>query len=129
MEKQEFSVIVQNNYECWNVGNMGNLYIMKSAFQHKKWMPRGEETPVINTKFPPILIPSSGRSESALLDLTEAMEGKKDDYVELVFVRDSEKERYFQICQQHFPIDLFVMNKSTAPTIGAARGIAKKVGK
>ena len=40
----------------------------------------------------------------------------------------SEKEKYMQIWQHNFSVDIFVMNKSTPLTIGTARHIAKKVG-
>ena len=57
----------------------------------EKWTLRGSFIPKIKTglEFPPILIPSSGRPRTALLDLTSALPGVKD-YVQIVILRENE---------------------------------------
>ena len=51
-------------------------------------------------KKPPIMIPSSGRLTTALLDLTDAMDSK-EDYIEIIVVREEEKEEYLSMTLNH----------------------------
>ena len=51
-------------------------------------------------KLPPILIPSSGRAKTALLDLTDAME-RKEGFIEIVVVREEEKYEYLNTALLH----------------------------
>ena len=64
---------------------LGTLYLNKKGLEDNKWRRRQDGTPVIRrnfTKYPPILIPSRGRSRTALLNLSDAM--KHEKYYEIV---------------------------------------------
>ena len=118
-------------YEKLPIPGLGLLYLRKSGKFAAKWdLRKGEMTsPTLKTKIklPPILIPSSGRSKTALLDLTDAMEGK-EDFVEIVVVRHEEQDEYLKTAFLHPALDVFVMDASRHNTVGEARMVAKKLG-
>ena len=92
-------------------------------------MSKSKQHPVLNAKLqlPPILMPSSGRATSALLNLTDALEGT-DDYVQVVIIRHEEMESYLNVCCNHQNLDILVMDEGELRTIGTARFFAKKLG-
>ena len=107
-------------------GREGSLLLNRKSTD-KKW---NVENPCPTLKnevvIPPIIIPSCNRHDIALLDLTEAMERKKD-YVQIVMIRKKEENNYLEYLLDYEDIDIFVMADSTPPTIGAARMTAKKL--
>ena len=86
------------------------------------------QTPILSNKleFPPILIPSCGRASSGLFDLSDAMEGRSN-YVEIVIIREKEESEYLRYLMSNDNIDVFVMDRSTPDTVGAARWTAKRL--
>ena len=117
-----------------NSQDLGTLFIRKRE-GISKWLDRRQRglAPVLSTqvKLPPIIIPSSGRAQSALLDLSQAME-KKKNFVQIVVVRDEEKFKYLKTALNHptQDLDVFVMktSKHEKPVIGEARNISKRLG-
>ena len=102
-------------------------FLLNREWMNKKWD--------LTTTFPrigyfglnlsPIFIPSCGRPNTALLDLSPALQ--KTLYVQIVIVREEEKEKYLEYIQNYPEIDVFVMNRSVPSTVGAARSTAKKL--
>ena len=117
-------------YQKFEIADLGVLYLRKSNLASKWNLPEAAiAMPTINAKInlPPIIIPSSGRSKTALLDLSDAMEGK-EDYIEIVVVREDEKDEYLSTTLHHDAIDVFVMKSLGHNTIGEARMVSKKLG-
>ena len=105
--------------------NNGCLYIHKSYSCRKMWnMEKWTIMPDI--PYPPILIPSCGRWSTALLDLSEAMEGN-ENYVQIVIIRDEEKQEYMKHFHGFEMISFFVMDANIPATVGAARFVAKRL--
>ena len=80
------------------------------------------------SKFPPIIIPSSGRSDTALLDLTAAMNG--ENYVQVVVVSSEESEDYLKTWSSQIEIDFFVtkeLQQGEKQTVGRSRFYCKKM--
>ena len=103
----------------------GCLYINKKQKTEKMWN-MGEWTVKSDLPHPPILIPSSGRWNTALLDLSEAME-ENMNYVQIVIIRDGEKQEYMKHFHGFEMISFFVMDANIPATVGAARFVAKKL--
>ena len=122
----DFERRVAEEFHKYATGNTGTLFIRKSEAL-KKWdLPNGEKQyPVLqrSLKLPPILMPSSGRAQCALLDLSPTMEGEKS-YVQIVVVREEEKDEYLKVALGHKAMDVFVMEDSNK-TIGKARSVSK----
>jgi len=79
-------------------------------------------------RLPPIIIPSSGRAETALLDLSETIPEDKD-YIQIVIIRYEERSNYARVMNHpDNNIDVFVMKEGQPRTIGYARHVAKKFG-
>ena len=117
-------------YKTFPIAGLGWLYLRKEKFAAKWDLGKGEMTsPTLKNKIklPPILIPSSGRSKTALLDLSDAMEGN-EDFVEIVIVRHEEQDEYLKTALLHPALDVFVMDAPGHNTIGEARMVAKKLG-
>ena len=117
-------------YEEYEFRNLGILYLRKSEASSKWILPKNEcTTPVLrsNLKLPPIITPSYGRAETALLDLSEAMEGRTT-YVQVVVVREEEREEYLKTALAHPALDVLVMNCVKHRTIGEARMVSKTFG-
>jgi hypothetical protein len=119
--------ILRDTYIQYSIGGIGTLLINKRSVTH--WTLKKDLMPHLNPnlQLPPIIMPSSGRSSSALLDLTDALEGSKD-YVQIVLIRHEEIESYLKICQFHDALDVLVMDEGVLKTIGTARYYAKKLG-
>jgi len=120
---------VMKEYQIFPIPPLGTLYLRKSKLA-LKW--NNSEWPAPPTiaqriKLPPIIIPSYGRSKTALLDLTQTKEGN-EHFVEIVVVRHEEKDEYLQTAFLHPALDVFVINENGHNTIGEARMIAKKLG-
>ena len=110
--------------------DLGTLYLNKIKLASKWNLSQellGAPTIKKEMKLPPVLIPSSGRAKTALLDLSDAMEGK-ESFVEIVVIRPEEKYDYFKTALLHPALDVFVMNISSYNTVGEARWVAKKLG-
>ena len=124
---------IRNKYETYKIKlddgdeSAGRLLLRKEKIPDK-WKTNIHEFPLLNKalKFSPILIPSCGRQESALLDLSEAMSGELT-YLQIVIIRAEEEENYLPYLVSDVNVDVFIMNSSTNPTIGAARWSAKKL--
>ena len=122
---------IPETYEEFEYSGLGKLLLNKKEIK-EKWklltQRGGHFQPKIKTElpFPPILIPSSGRPRTALLDLSSALPGVKK-YVQIVIVRESEAEDYLGTIQNYPMIDVFIMKDSIPPTVGAARSTAKKL--
>lgn len=117
-------------YEEVAIAGLGTLYLRKAKLTSKWNLPqRGTGVPTVKSeiKLPPILIPSSGRAKTALLDLTDAME-RKEGFIEIVIVREEEKYEYLNTALLHEVLDVFVMNASNYNTVGEARMVSKKLG-
>ena len=54
-------------------------------------------------------MPSSGRAECALLDISQAMEDAT--YVQIVAVREEEKDAYLKVALAHHNLDVYVIKK------------------
>ena len=126
-----------NDYKRFSITHLGVLYLRKSERLALKWDIPNEtsvrtrssaQTTIANQiRLPPILIPSYGRSRTALLDLSDAME-RNEGYVEIVIVRHEEQEEYLRTAFLHPALDVFVMKRNGHNTIGEARMVAKKLG-
>ena len=75
-------------------------------------------------KVPPIIVPSCGRSDSALLDYSGVL---TQPYIQIVVVRFEELEKYIRRTCKYPNIDLLVLKKGAPKTIGGARCAAKKL--
>ena len=72
-------------------------------------------------------MPSSGRASCALLDLSRAMEDA--NYVQIVAVREEEKDDYFKVALAHSDLDVYVIKDQVhKKTIGQARHALKMLG-
>ena len=72
-------------------------------------------------------MPSSGRASCALLDLSRAMENA--NYVQIVAVREEEKDDYFKVALAHSDLDVYVIkDQGHKKTIGQARHALKMLG-
>ena len=72
-------------------------------------------------------MPSSGRASCALLDLSRAMEDA--NYVQIVAVREEEKDDYFKVALAHPDLDVYVIkDQGHKKTIGQARHALKMLG-
>ena len=102
-------------------GNLGKLHINLSRASVQHW---NLPTPILipNLGVPPIMIPSSGRSASSLLDLSEAME-KDTNYVQIVVLHhdDPDLENYKNLFQSYDLISFFVMDKGFRKKVGYSR--------
>ena len=123
--------ITDEKYERIAIADLGTLYLRKIKLA-SKW--NFSQTGRVSfarvkseIKLPPILIPSSGRPKTALLDLTDAMESK-EGFIEIVVVREEEQYEYLQTALLHPALDVFVMNASNYNTVGEARMVSKKLG-
>ena len=114
-------------YQRIPIGDLGVLHLRNSCLTSKWETSKGVPKIKGKIKLPPILIPSSGRSKIALLDLRDAMEGEKN-YVEIVVVREEEQDEYFNSAIHHPALDVFVMKSLGNDTIGEARMLSKKLG-
>ena len=110
---------------------LGTLYLNRKGIEDKKWRKGQGGTPVLRrnfTKYPPILIPSRGRSRTALLNLSDAM--KREKYYEIVVIGTEDRDDYLKMLCQQKEIDVFVM-KECPPggkqTAGRARYYCKKL--
>ena len=83
---------------------------------------------VSHLKFPPIMIPSSGRSETALLDLRQQM-GNHLNYVEIVVLhgKDPSLEEYKQLLKSYPEISFFVIDDKVPQRVGSARYVCKAI--
>ena len=73
-------------------------------------------------------MPSSGRADCALLDLSQSMEGAT--YVQIVAVREEEQDAYLKVALAHRNLDVYVIKERHCPykTIGQARHALKMLG-
>ena len=129
------SANMMNDYEIFNFqdSNQRDLGKLFTIRRRNNWIIKLNDIPQLrpNLKFPPILIPTSGRPDSALLDLSHAMKNGTDsedeDYVQIVVlsIRDKTIERYFELlcCYPH--IDIFLIDQSFHQTVGAYRYVCK----
>ena len=127
---EHLTTITSEKYARIAIADLGTLYLRKIKLASKWTLPqRGMGVPTIKSeiKLPPILIPSSGRPKTALLDLTDAMESR-EGFIEIVIVREEEKHEYLQTALLHPALDVFVMNASNYNTVGEARMVSKKLG-
>ena len=117
--------LITNNYYLYEIKDMGLLLRNRNSFE-SKW--ENPETLNIHSKLklPPIMIPSSGRESSALLDLRETMEGC--EYIQILIIRLEEATNYLKYCIQYKEIDILVIKNSEPKTVGASRYFAKKLG-
>ena len=127
--REERQKCLRDEYEKIHIDNLGVIFLRKSKI-HSKWnLPEGMVgAPTVKKKIkkPPIMIPSSGRPTTALLDLTDAMDGK-EDYIEIIVVREEEQEEYLSVTSNHPALDVFVF-ASEYKTIGEAREKIKRLG-
>ena len=107
--------------------DLGTLYVRRHRYK-SKWRIRDDKLEMSSTlRLPPIIIPSSGRAETALLDLRETIP-EDEDYIQVVVIRYDELSRYARVMNHpDHHIDVFVMNGGP-PTIGYARHVAKRLG-
>ena len=105
----------------------GNLYI-NNLKKHHRWITSESKYPRIhqNIKLIPIVICSSNRAKSGFLDLTKAMDGETT-YIEILVIREEEEAEYFVLAQHYKNIDVFVIPKNKAHTVGTARHYAKRL--
>ena len=77
----------------------GKLYIQRSSFDEKwtcqKYFPNIRKTP-----YPPIFIPSSGRWETALLDLSNTGMSY-GSYIQIVLIKEEEEENYANLIRSY----------------------------
>ena len=127
--KEDVQTIIETKYNQYHLPEIGSLLLNKKTSSRTYWRSETKASyPKLqqSLKFPPILMPSSGRPKSALLDLRDAMEG--DDYVQIVLIRDEEKEQYLEVCQSHSNIDILILPEGSLQTVGTARFYAKRLG-
>ena len=118
-------------YYVFQIPNMpnslGELHVHKTEFYKHFTFIGG--VPRINNclEYPPIIIPSSGRWNTALLDLSEAMENDTN-YVQVVVIYNNEAEEYKRFFASYPKICFFVMSiKLQIPSVGCSRFVSKKV--
>ena len=112
---------------------LGTLILRDTIGRRNNWNIGKNRPPHLspNLKFPPILIPSSGRPDSALLDLSNAMkqknDGENEDYVQIVVIsrRDKTFPTYLERLQYYPHIDIFIMDDDFPQTVGAYRYVCK----
>jgi len=112
---------------------LGTLILRDTIGRRNNWNIGKNRPPHLspNLKFPPILIPSSGRPDSALLDLSNAMKQKNDgedeDYVQIVVIsrRDKTFNNYWELLQYYPHIDIFIIDDDFPQTVGAYRYVCK----
>ena len=103
----------------------GTLHIPTCSFL-KKWI-NLKDFPILrrtSTLYPPIFIPSSGRWESALLDFSKS--GLENgSYIQVVIIREEEKENYLNLFKWYDQIIFFVISDTLPETVGTTRNVAK----
>merc|ERR1712012_473398 len=110
-------------FDFRNLG-LGYLYHNKTHENYKK---EGKGFPwLLQEKFkrPPLVILSSGRPDSALLDYSSVL---SEPYAQIVVVTRRECDAYMRRTCNYPQIDLFVLESNTKRTIGAARYATKKL--
>lgn len=112
-----------NSYEL----PFGMLYLNKEM-ERDKWNITEDSCPSMNTSIAilPIVICSSGRADTGLFDLRQAMEGE-NDYIQILVIREEEQDEYFSLTQYHSNIDIFVIPRDVPHKIGASRKYAKNM--
>ena len=107
----------------------GTLFINDSSESKKNWRDlRNTFLPVLAHKqmFPPIIIPSSGRPDSARLDLSNTMENQR--HVLIVVLRPEDEDEYKKNLRRYPLISYFVMRNDEHKTVGTARHICQRLG-
>ena len=117
--------MIKQGYFSYEIKGMGVLLRNKRSFKGK-WQSRNTLDLDPRLLLPPILIPSNIRAFSALLDLTDVMEGTK--YAQILLIQKEEEFKYLQFCVTHKEIDICLLNDSEPSTIGTSRYHAKKLG-
>ena len=110
---------------CYHLSDLGDLYISES--EHERKFVRDSENDCIylrHLRFPPILIPSSGRPRSALLNLNLTMK-ENDEYVQIVILKKTEAKEYGRLLLQYCNICFFIMDERFPETVGAARYVCQ----
>ena len=123
-EQEKWRIFKEKFYHL-KINDGGTLLRQKESFE-LKW--ESKNTPNMNTRIrlPPILIPSSGRASTALLDLSDTMEGST--YIQILVIREEEMWKYISYCIQYKEIDILIINNSQPKTVGASRYFAKRLG-
>ena len=116
------------DYKGYRFPNLGKLFIKKESAMGRWNLEDGRPARVSSSlTLPPIIIPSSGRAETALLDLSSTIP-EDESYIQIVVIRDEEQSDYARVINPNSQIDVFVINEGHPRTIGSARFVAKKLG-
>ena len=118
-------------YNTYEIPEVGILHLHKKKMPNKWYISSAGGKPTLNPDFinyPPVIIPSRGRSGTALLDLTDAM--RNENFIEIVVIIKEEAEEYLQtLCNQR-DIDVLVLKEcqpDEKETAGRSRFFSKKL--